>query len=201
VFLKEQWAFMQSKALEILRRTRKEPGPLIVGFTLRNKSYHFLVKTSSGFHIFDNQNDFGQTGTKHAYSFLFTRSFFLPAIIGGAYEIADVVRKYDVLRRHCEAQGRPYDSILRSHLTIPLVLAETHEALQTKLESLPQGWLKMFGSSLIAGVPQEVISSYQALASAGVQYFICSLFRDDRETLRLLAEQIMPAVKAAKIMP
>jgi alkanesulfonate monooxygenase SsuD/methylene tetrahydromethanopterin reductase-like flavin-dependent oxidoreductase (luciferase family) len=123
------------------------------------------------------------------------------AIIGGAYEIADVVRKYDVLRRHCEAQERPYDSIMRSHLTIPLVLAETHEALQTKLESLPQGWLKMFGSSLIAGVPQEVISSYQALASAGVQYFICSLFRDDMETLRLLAEQIMPAVKAAKIMP
>ena len=109
-----------------------------------------------------------------------------------------MVRKYDVLRKHCEAQGRPYDSVLRSHLTFPLVLARTHEALRAKLDSLPQGWLKMFGSSLIAGVPQEIIASYQALASAGVQYFICSLFRDDVETLRLFAEQIMPAVKEAK---
>jgi alkanesulfonate monooxygenase SsuD/methylene tetrahydromethanopterin reductase-like flavin-dependent oxidoreductase (luciferase family) len=117
------------------------------------------------------------------------------AIIGGAYEANDVVRKYDVLRKHCEAQGRPYDSVLRSHLTFPLVMAQTHEALQAKLDSFPQGWLKMFGSSLIAGVPQEVITAYQALAAAGVQYFICSLFRSDVETLRLLAEQVMPAVK------
>jgi alkanesulfonate monooxygenase SsuD/methylene tetrahydromethanopterin reductase-like flavin-dependent oxidoreductase (luciferase family) len=120
------------------------------------------------------------------------------AIIGGAYEVSDVVRKYDVLRSHCEAQGRPYDSILRSHLTFPLVLAETHEALRAKLDTLPQGWLKMFGSSLIAGVPQEVISSYQALALAGGQYFICSLFRNDVETLHLLAKQVIPAVKEAK---
>jgi hypothetical protein len=83
-------------------------------------------------------------------------------------------------------------------LTFPLVLAETHEALRAKLDNLPQGWLKMFGSSLIAGVPQEVISSYQALALAGVQYFICSLFHNDVETLRLLAEQVIPAVKEAK---
>jgi alkanesulfonate monooxygenase SsuD/methylene tetrahydromethanopterin reductase-like flavin-dependent oxidoreductase (luciferase family) len=120
------------------------------------------------------------------------------AIIGGAYEVSDVVRKYDVLRSHCEAQERPYDSILRSHLTFPLVLAETHEALRAKLDNLPQGWLKMFGSSLIAGVPQEGITAYQALASAGVQYFICSLFRHDAETLHLLAEQVIPAVKEAK---
>lgn len=120
------------------------------------------------------------------------------AVMGGAYETSDVAHKYDVLRKHCEVQGRPYDSILRSHLTFPLVLAETQEALHAKLNRLPQGWLKMFGSSLIAGVPQEVITSYQALASAGVQYFICSLFQDDAETLQLLAEQIMPVVKAVK---
>jgi alkanesulfonate monooxygenase SsuD/methylene tetrahydromethanopterin reductase-like flavin-dependent oxidoreductase (luciferase family) len=117
------------------------------------------------------------------------------SVMGGAYHTDDVVRKYDALRGHCEAQGRPYDSVLRSHLTFPLVMAETHEALRAKLDRLPQGWLKMFGSSLIAGVPQEVIASYQALASAGVQYFICSLFRNDVETLHLLAEQVMPDVK------
>lgn len=117
------------------------------------------------------------------------------AVMGGAYETNDVVRKYDVLHNHCEAQGRPYDSVLRSHLTFPLVMAETQEALQAKLGKLPQGWLKMFGSSLIAGVPQEVIASYQALAAAGVQYFICSLFRNDVETLHILAERVMPAVK------
>ena len=120
------------------------------------------------------------------------------SIIGGAYHTDDVVRKYDVLRSHCEAEARPYDSVLRSHLTFPLVLAETHEALRAKLDRLPQGWLKMFGSSLIAGVPQEVITSYQALASAGVQYFICSFFHQDVETLQLFAEQVMPTVKEEK---
>ncbi|HEY4384793.1 MAG TPA: LLM class flavin-dependent oxidoreductase [Ktedonobacteraceae bacterium] len=119
-------------------------------------------------------------------------------IIGGAYQVDDVERKYDILHRHCEAQGRPYDSILRSHLTFPLVIAETHEALRAKLDSIPQGWLKMFGSSMIAGVPQAVIASYQALASVGVQYFICSFFRNDMETLRLFAEQVMPAVKEGR---
>ena len=120
------------------------------------------------------------------------------AVMGGAYEVSDVVRKYDALRRHCEAQGRPYDSVLRSHLTMPLVMAETQEALRAKLDNLPQGWLKMFGSSLIAGVPQEVIAAYQALASAGVQYFMCSLFHDGVETLQLFAERVIPAVKEAR---
>ncbi|QBD79505.1 LLM class flavin-dependent oxidoreductase [Ktedonosporobacter rubrisoli] len=119
------------------------------------------------------------------------------AVMGGAYDLSDVARKYAALRRHSEAQGRPYNTVLRSHLTFPLVLAETPEALRIKLDRLPQGWLKMFRSSLIAGVPQEVLSFYQALASAGVQYFICSLFRGDGETLQLLAEQIMPALKEA----
>ena len=29
------------------------------------------------------------------------------------------------MRRHCEEIGRPYESVLRSHHTFPLVLAET----------------------------------------------------------------------------
>jgi alkanesulfonate monooxygenase SsuD/methylene tetrahydromethanopterin reductase-like flavin-dependent oxidoreductase (luciferase family) len=120
------------------------------------------------------------------------------AVMGGAYHVDDVIRKYAVLRQHCEAEARPYESVLRSHLTMPLILAETHEALQAKLDDLPQGYLKMFASSMIAGTPQEIITAYCALASAGVQYFISSFFRHDTETLQLFAEQVMPAVKASK---
>jgi alkanesulfonate monooxygenase SsuD/methylene tetrahydromethanopterin reductase-like flavin-dependent oxidoreductase (luciferase family) len=121
------------------------------------------------------------------------------AVMGGAYHVDDVVRKYAALREHCKRQNRPYNAVLRSHLTMPLVLAETPEALRAKLDNLPQGWLKMFGSSMIAGVPHEVINAYQALASAGVQYFISSVFRNDVETLQIFAEQVMPAVKGVKI--
>ena len=117
------------------------------------------------------------------------------AVMGAAYQVDDVVRKYAVLRQHCEAENRPYDSVLRSYLTMPLILAETHAALQAKLDGLPQGYLKMFASSMIAGTPQEIITSYQALASAGVQYFISSFFRHDQETLQLFAEHVMPEIK------
>src|SRR5207245_597029 len=40
-------------------------------------------------------------------------------VIGRAYGAADVVRKLAALRRHCEELGRPYDGVLRTHLTMP----------------------------------------------------------------------------------
>ena len=66
---------MESKALEILRLASKKLSPLIVGFMLRNEPYHFLVKTSRGFHIFDNQDHFGQTCTKDSCYILSLQSF------------------------------------------------------------------------------------------------------------------------------
>ena len=51
---------------------------------------------------------------------------------GGAYDLAAVRRKYEVLRGYCQEIGRPYDAILRTHYTPLLTLAETPRELESK---------------------------------------------------------------------
>ena len=45
--------------------------------------------------------------------------------IGQAVSDDDIVRKFTTLKAWCEEYGRPYESILRTHFTMPLVLAPT----------------------------------------------------------------------------
>jgi alkanesulfonate monooxygenase SsuD/methylene tetrahydromethanopterin reductase-like flavin-dependent oxidoreductase (luciferase family) len=117
--------------------------------------------------------------------------------LGGAFGVEGVQRKFDVLRGHCDAIGRPYVSVLRSHTTLPVLLAETPEALRAKLERSPhQGFLKFFASSALVGTPGEAVAYYRSLIEAGVRYFIAGLLGDDVETIRLLAEQVMPELAA-----
>jgi alkanesulfonate monooxygenase SsuD/methylene tetrahydromethanopterin reductase-like flavin-dependent oxidoreductase (luciferase family) len=118
------------------------------------------------------------------------------AVTGSAFTIADVRRKYEALRRHCDALGRPYESIVRSYIDIFLILADTPAAVQDKVATIPASDLEMYGPSMVAGTPRDAIRHYRALAAAGVQYFIPCLWGYDLETMRLLAEQVIPDVVA-----
>ena len=51
---------------------------------------------------------------------------------GAAYQITDVQRKYRVLWEHCQAVGRAYESILRTHYTPLLTLAEDGPSVERK---------------------------------------------------------------------
>jgi hypothetical protein len=88
--------------------------------------------------------------------------------------------------------------VLRSYLTLPLVLAETHHALRAKLDAIPEDDRAFYQPSLVAGTPSEVIEHYQSLIDAGVQYFIIAAWEKDLETLHLLAEQVVPVLAQAK---
>ena len=57
--------------------------------------------------------------------------------IGQAVSDDDIARKFDTLKSWCEEYGRPYESVLRTHFTMPLVLAPTRAALETKLARIP----------------------------------------------------------------
>ena len=46
----------------------------------------------------------------------------------------------------------------------------------------------------LLATPREAIAHYQALADAGMQYFLAAVDGHDTETVRLLAEEVMPAV-------
>ena len=112
---------------------------------------------------------------------------------GAAYEVGDVRRKYEALRRHCEALGRPYEAILRSYYTPLLVLADSQPALQSKLGAIRKNPREHFIP--IFGTPGEAVTHYQALVDAGVQYFLVAVQGKDTETVRLLAEQVIPELR------
>jgi alkanesulfonate monooxygenase SsuD/methylene tetrahydromethanopterin reductase-like flavin-dependent oxidoreductase (luciferase family) len=124
-------------------------------------------------------------------------NFAAHAWAGSAFTLDDVRRKYETLRRHCDAAGRPYESILRTYLDIPVVLAKTHTALQTKLDAIPAGVRTHFQSSTLAATPDEAISHFRDLADAGVQYFVVALYGHDTETVRLLGQEVLPRMTGA----
>ena len=117
--------------------------------------------------------------------------------IGSAVTTDDIARKFAKLRQYCEEVGRPYDSVVRSHFTMPLVLAENHGALKAKLATMNQDTLARCGAALFAGTPDEVIDFYRGLAAIGFQYFIANILDPDYETIELLGRAVMPAFAKA----
>ncbi len=118
-------------------------------------------------------------------------------LAGSAFTPEDVRRKYAILHRECEAVGRPYESILRTYLDLPVILGETREAVDAKVATMPPPLRALFQTSLLAVTVDEAIAHYQGLVAAGVQYFMATLWGHDLETLRLLAERVIPAVNGA----
>jgi alkanesulfonate monooxygenase SsuD/methylene tetrahydromethanopterin reductase-like flavin-dependent oxidoreductase (luciferase family) len=112
---------------------------------------------------------------------------------GSAFSVTDVARKYEALRWHCTNIGRPYESVLRTHFTPLLILAENKPALERKSAQarIPDVSLRQ---ELLFATPEVAISHFQALADVGVQYFLASINVSDEETVRLLAEAVVPFV-------
>ena len=112
--------------------------------------------------------------------------------IGQAVTDADIARKFGVLRTWCDEYGRPYEGVLRTHFTMPLILAPSRAALETKLARMPQDTLAWAADALFAGTPEEAIAYYRALAELGFQYFITNPLGGDEETVELLGTEVMP---------
>ena len=113
--------------------------------------------------------------------------------IGQAVSDADIGRKFDVLKRWCQEYGRPYEGVLRTHFTMPLILAPTRAALETKLQTMPQDTLVWAAEALFAGTPEEAVLFYRELAKLGFQYFIANTLGGDEETVELLGTAVLPA--------
>ena len=113
---------------------------------------------------------------------------------GGAQSAADVRRKLDVLDQHCAVLGRPPESVLRSHITYPLMLSSTRARVEARVDAIPSATKAFIQTSLFAGTPDDAITYYRALAGAGIQYFIPAILGLDEETVELLADRVVPAV-------
>jgi alkanesulfonate monooxygenase SsuD/methylene tetrahydromethanopterin reductase-like flavin-dependent oxidoreductase (luciferase family) len=111
---------------------------------------------------------------------------------GGVSQAEDVVRKYRVLDTHCATIGREPQSILRTHVTLPLVLGISSAAVHARHEAMPRPLRDRFASSTLIATPDEAIKYYGALAATGLRYFILGVWPGDVETVRLFSQQVLP---------
>jgi len=89
--------------------------------------------------------------------------------VGG--DLATIKHKFDVIKQHCEAVGRDYNSIHRTSTTF-CALADTDEQAQALV---PDAVKARFGSAInntLIGSPETVRQRIAAYEDAGVQELI-----------------------------
>jgi alkanesulfonate monooxygenase SsuD/methylene tetrahydromethanopterin reductase-like flavin-dependent oxidoreductase (luciferase family) len=122
-----------------------------------------------------------------------------PAVNDGD-RAATIVRKLNALDAHCADLGRDPDEILRTHFTLYLLLAPTEAEVAKKVAALDTSRSTSPGTRrdgkkhVFGATPERAISYYRAIAAAGIRYFVIQLDGTDEETIRLLADEVAPAV-------
>lgn len=100
---------------------------------------------------------------------------------------ATVQRKLAILAEHCTANNRDYATIEKTN-TASFLLAPTAEAAAAKRARLdPTG---RFGG--LVGTPADVIDLAGRYRDVGIDMLVFSAWRNDRETLELMASDVLP---------
>ncbi|HET7603216.1 MAG TPA: LLM class flavin-dependent oxidoreductase [Gemmatimonadales bacterium] len=120
--------------------------------------------------------------------------------MSGDGTVETVGHKLAVLDRHLATAGRSSDAVLRTHFTGWLILAEDEERLDAKVRRMiPEGIEQRFSGGwdgyAVAATPEQAVAMYRSLVTAGIEYFVVTtLDASDTETIRLLAERVIPSV-------
>jgi len=121
---------------------------------------------------------------------------------GAVHGDEGVQRRLAALRGWCERFGRPYDSVLKTNTTLPLIIADTRSAVADKLDRyLPSFIRQITTESIVAGTPDEVITHYAPLVRAGLQHFVAMVYGSDIDTVRLLADRVLPELRDLQANP
>jgi F420-dependent oxidoreductase-like protein len=99
----------------------------------------------------------------------------------------EVKRKFDILRGHCETEGRDYATIEKTNIN-SLLIAKDDASLAAKRQRLNIG--AAFRG--FAGTPSAVTDFAGKYRDAGVELFITSVAKNDVETQELLASEVIP---------
>ncbi|MFL5732511.1 MAG: TIGR03560 family F420-dependent LLM class oxidoreductase [Chloroflexia bacterium] len=103
--------------------------------------------------------------------------------VGG--DPATVAHKFGVLRKHCEAVGRPFAEITLCN-NVGIVLARNEAELRDKKEKYPD-----FGD--IAGTPEMVLAQLEEYAKVGSQYITFHIpDAEEIEPIVLLGNEVLP---------
>jgi F420-dependent oxidoreductase-like protein len=104
-------------------------------------------------------------------------------------------QKLEVLRRHCEEQGRDYSSILKT-ASFTVYAGRT----QAEVEAITAPYrggasLEEFAKGSAVGTPEQLIPIFKRLIEAGIEYFPLYFSQPARmESMRLFAEEVMPSL-------
>ncbi len=105
----------------------------------------------------------------------------------------DVARKFEVLWRHCEEAGRPYDEVTR---TI------NYWALMGRDEAEKAAKRERYPNAFSVDTPEETISLLKQDGAAGTQLAIVKILdAAELEPVRVFAESVLPAFAAGGQTP
>jgi F420-dependent oxidoreductase-like protein len=109
--------------------------------------------------------------------------------IGG--DVATIKHKLAILKQHCEAVGRDYESIHRIASAF-CSIGETPEQAMANIPEVFLGFLRQVGMTTLLGSPATIREGLDALEAAGVQEVLL-LFPDalHLDSLRLFAKAFM----------
>ena len=105
---------------------------------------------------------------------------------------SNYAHKLDVLRQHCTAVDRDYDSILKTWSAESIALAPTEAEAQRIAAASP------YDNGRIVGTPAQVVEQLQAFIDLGVDYLIVRLVDfPNTAGIDLFVQEVMPRLREA----
>jgi probable F420-dependent oxidoreductase len=118
------------------------------------------------------------------------------------YKPEDFAESWGRVRNYAEAAGRDPDS-LRSAAQLPICVAPTYEEADTRIREFAANnfdepeWSKTTIDSAIRGTVDDCIEQLTSHVTAGVQHLILVPWEYRQDQVDVIAQDIMPAVRAA----
>jgi len=107
--------------------------------------------------------------------------------------LGDYARKLEILRQHCAAVGRDYDSILKTWSVDGIAVAETESEAQRIAAASP------YTSHPLAGTPAQVAAQLRPFLDLGVEYLIVRLLDFPATAgIELFFHEVLPRLRAAQ---
>lgn len=104
-------------------------------------------------------------------------------------DLATLKHKFDVIRQHCEALGRDYNSIRRTTLTT-CVIGDTDEQAEAKVPEMMRARVAL--NEALVGTPDTIRKRLAAYEEAGVQELLIRFINPtDLTTLRRFAQEFI----------
>jgi alkanesulfonate monooxygenase SsuD/methylene tetrahydromethanopterin reductase-like flavin-dependent oxidoreductase (luciferase family) len=107
--------------------------------------------------------------------------------------VANYAHKLDVLRGHCAAVGRDYDTIVKTWSADAVAVAPSESEARRIASASP------YNSNAIIGTPEQVAQQLQVFVDLGVEYLIVRVLDFPATTgIDLFVQEVMPRLRAAQ---